>query len=120
QQAFDQALMMDPQNTDLLGFAGIGAYQSGQFQLAIDYWQKGMKHLQPGDPRQSTSQQASDQARQQVAASGGPRADETVDQEEGAAAEGLRVSVRLGEAVTAKPGDTVFIYARAWEGPRMP
>lgn len=121
QQVFDQALMMDPQNTDLLGFAGIGAFQSGQFQLAIDYWQKGMKHLQPGDPRQATWQQAIDQARQQVAASGDAEVQEdTSVQEEGAATAALRVSVRLGDEVSAKPGDTVFIYARAWQGPRLP
>ncbi len=32
----------------------------------------------------------------------------------------LQVQVSLADTVSADPGDTVFVYARAWQGPKMP
>lgn len=121
QQVFDRALQMDPQNTDLLGFAGIGAFQSGKFQLAIEYWERGMELLEPGDRRYQTWQRAIAEARKQL----GPDAQAELAEDESAPADGasvpaLEVSVRLGEQVDAAPDDTVFIYARAWQGAKMP
>lgn len=124
QQLFDRALEMDPENGDLMGFAGIGAYRSGKYQLAIDYWQAGLETLGPRDPRLETWQRAIAEAKRQLgdelpqADAGDNETTAAVDPE----AEGgsVEVSVRLGDDVAADPGDTVFIYARAWEGAKMP
>lgn len=122
QQVFDRALQMDPENTDLLGFAGIGAFQSGKFRLAIDYWEKGLNLLKPGDNRYQTWQRAIAEARKQLSPE--EAADLAQDESAGAkaAAAGpvLEVSVSLGDEVKANPNDTVFIYARAWQGAKMP
>lgn len=123
QQVFDRALKMDPGNTDLLGFAGIGAYQSGKYQLAIDYWQRGMQLLEASDPRHQTWRQAIAEAQRQLgpgseagaAAADASGADPVSDQ-----ASSLQVTVTLGDRVKASPGDTVFVYARAWKGAKMP
>jgi cytochrome c-type biogenesis protein CcmH len=139
-QVFDRALAMDPNNSDLLGFAGIAAYQSGQYQLAIDYWQKGRATLNPSDPRYQTWQRAVAEAKRQLEDAAGradrvansrgdsattettPRLSDSVTSKEASEATigSLQVSVRLGEHVNAKPGDSVFIYARAWQGSKMP
>ncbi|MCW8193542.1 c-type cytochrome biogenesis protein CcmI [Proteobacteria bacterium 005FR1] len=122
QQVFDRALEMDPANTDLLGFAGIGAYQSGKYQLAIDYWQRGMGRLQPNDPRQETWQRAIAEARRHLGQGGEAVSDlagEPAASEE-AAGESLRVNISLADRVEAEPGDKVFVYARAWQGAKMP
>jgi len=47
-EAIDRALQLDPQNQKALDLAGSAAYQSGNYQKAIDYWQKLLKVLPPG------------------------------------------------------------------------
>lgn len=125
QQLFDQALAMDPENSDLLGFAGIGAYQSGKYQLAVDYWQTGMETLSPGDPRFQTWQRAIAEAKRQlgepVAQAGGLENEKSPEADGSAEAPGsLEISISLADHVDAAPGDAVFIYARAWQGAKMP
>lgn len=122
---FDRALEMDPDNSDLLGFAGIGAYQSGKYRLAIDYWETGLNTLTAGDPRRQTWQRAIGEAKRQLGdepSQAEAAGSESVATSEGStmAASALEISVTLGEAVDAQPGDKVFIYARAWDGAKMP
>ena len=47
-EALDRALQLDPQNQKALDLAGSAAYQAGNYQKAIDYWQKLLKALPPG------------------------------------------------------------------------
>ncbi|MGQ9425341.1 c-type cytochrome biogenesis protein CcmI [Gilvimarinus sp. F26214L] len=122
QQVFDRALEMDPQNSELLGFAGIGAYQSGKFELAIDYWERGMQVLESSDPRYQTWQRAIAQARGQLGEDAPVADSREGEQPADTAGDGasIQVELALGEQVQAKPGDRVFVYARAWQGARMP
>ncbi|MEX1032237.1 MAG: c-type cytochrome biogenesis protein CcmI [Cellvibrionaceae bacterium] len=119
-QVFDRALALDPGNSELLGFAGIGAYQSGQFQLAIDYWERGMQILDPNDRRYQTWQRAIAQAKQQLGDSVAENESASTQEEPADATTSLQVTVTLGEEVEANPADRVFVYARAWEGAKMP
>jgi len=47
-EALDRALQLDPNNQKALDLAGSAAYQAGNYQKAIDYWQKLLKVLPPG------------------------------------------------------------------------
>jgi len=47
-EALDRALQLDPQNQKALDLAGSAAYQAGNYQKAIDYWQKLLKVLPAG------------------------------------------------------------------------
>ena len=47
-EALDRALQLDPQNQKALDLAGSAAYQAGNYQRAIDYWQKLLKVLPAG------------------------------------------------------------------------
>lgn len=117
----NDALQLDPNMPTALGLAGIDAFQSGRYTDAIDSWKKAVAQL---DPSSSASQVLSEGiARAQLALEqhGGNRVtSSTEDTETKAAAVSLRARVTLGEDVTAEPGDTVFVYARAWQGPKMP
>ncbi len=47
-EAIDRALQIDPKHQKSLDLAGAAAYQSGDFQKAIEYWQRLLKVLPPG------------------------------------------------------------------------
>lgn len=115
QQLFDKALQLEPNNGELLGFAGLAAYQSGQYQAALDYWKQGQSLLEAEDPRYQSWEDAIAQARSQMQASG--QEEEKVASEQDVS---LQVAVSLPEGLQV-PGDTaVFVYARAWQGPKAP
>jgi cytochrome c-type biogenesis protein CcmH len=47
-EALDRALQLDSKNQKALDLAGSAAYQAGNYQKAIDYWQRLLKVLPPG------------------------------------------------------------------------
>ena len=47
-EALNRALQLDPKNQKALDLAGSAAYQAGNYQKAIDYWQKLLQVLPPG------------------------------------------------------------------------
>ncbi|MDX6304328.1 MAG: cytochrome c-type biosis protein CcmH, partial [Blastocatellia bacterium] len=46
--AINRALQIDPKNQKALDLAGSAAYQAGDYQKAIDYWQKLLNQLPAG------------------------------------------------------------------------
>lgn len=110
----DEALKADPAEVTSLGLLGIAAYESGQFQRAIEHWQQLVAVLPAEDPSRMAIQGGIDRAREQL---GAPVADAAP-----AASQGLSVTVELAAELQAKvqPGDAVFIFARAVSGPPMP
>ena len=122
-----RALELDPNNVKGLWLTGHWKNQSGAHAEAIRYWQKAALLL-PDDGQDKAVitgqiQQAQQQlgiameSEQQAAAS---PADAAPDNS--ASGVTLQVQVSLDPALAAKtsPGDTVFIFARAAQGPRMP
>jgi cytochrome c-type biogenesis protein CcmH len=111
----DEALQGDPAEVTSLGLLGIAAYESGQFQQAIEHWQKLVAVLPAEDPSRQAIQGGIERAREQL---GAPAADVAVP----APSQGLTVKVALATELQAKvqPGDAVFIFARAVSGPPMP
>ena len=108
----DEALKADPREVTSLGLRGIAAFEGERFQEAIDYWQRLLAQLPEGDASRAALQGGIDRAADKLKAGGGKVAE----------AARLKVRVELGAALKDKvrPDDTVFIFARASNGPPMP
>jgi cytochrome c-type biogenesis protein CcmH len=130
------ALQVDPTHWKALAMAGTAAFDRQDYKAAVDYWEK-LRALQPADSQIAQQITASiNEARQRagmpvdaapaaaqkaapVAATKAP-----APTKGGSAATGTTVGgvVNLSESMKGKvaPSDTVFIFARASEGSRMP
>lgn len=132
EQLLVRALAADPTNAKALTLMGAAAYQRGDFAAAISNWQK-ILTLAPADSE--ISRMALDNIKQaQVAAAGHPSSPAAAPAAASPppaasipstpAARGTQVSgtVELDPALRSQADDTdtVFIYARAAEGPRFP
>ena len=121
-----KALEAEPGNVKALWLTGHWKNQQGEYAEAVRYWQRAAEQLSPGGEDARVIAQQIREARGrlapgeeveeesvQVAASAAPAA--AVDK-------AISVSVSLDPALAAgaAAGDTVFIFARAVSGPRMP
>lgn len=117
-----RALALEPNNSKALMLAGTAAFDRKDFATAVRYWQTVLKAL-PADTAFAQQVQASiDQARTlgNLPATDLPTAAaSTVTVPPDAKVNG-RVSLAPAFAATVSPEDTVFVLARAAEGPRMP
>ncbi|HET6789574.1 MAG TPA: tetratricopeptide repeat protein, partial [Aquabacterium sp.] len=119
-----KALGLDPNNFKALSLSGTIAFDKQDYKAAADLWERALQHAPTDNPdlvRQISG--ARDDARQRaglppVAATPTPRASEP------AMGSQAKVSgrVSLASAVLAQvsPEDTVFIFARAAQGGKMP
>ena len=106
-----RALEIEPQNLKALALAGTAAFERQAFAAAADYWGR-MLPLVP--PDSEDARVIRDNVAQATQRAGGGAA--------AAPQAGLRGTVRISPKLKGKfgPDDTVFIYARAVEGPPMP
>jgi cytochrome c-type biogenesis protein CcmH len=108
-----RALQLDPRNLKALALAGSAAFERNNFRAAARYWER-MLPLVPADTEDARTIQANiDEARSRSKSK--PAANDAV-------AKGVTGTVRLSPKLAEKvsPGDTVYIFARAAEGPPMP
>ena len=130
----DKALALDPNNIKALALSGSAAMERGDYQAAITHWEK-LRKLIPDEQKADAEQidEGLRQAREFAAhiKGGKPPAMQAEAPQAimpsapvAAANGGERISgaVSLSAAVKAKvdPTDTVFILARATQGPKMP
>jgi cytochrome c-type biogenesis protein CcmH len=128
----EQALKVDPNNLKALSLAGTVAFYRKDYALALKHWEK-MGSIDPQSPFVQQIQGGVDEARRLMAGGGvapsptpaaTPMAQAAPAVPKAAAANNAAVSgvVSLAPALAAKadPQDTVFVFARAAEGPRMP
>lgn len=122
----ERAIQLQPDHLLALGLAGISAFQNTDYAKAIQYWQRAIT-LQPQDsPDARALVNGIEQARARLGESDTPLADATpqtagqVDNAEAAAEPSLTVTVSVDEKVTTTQNAAVFIYARAWQGARVP
>ncbi|CAG8867979.1 hypothetical protein PS627_02740 [Pseudomonas fluorescens] len=108
----DEALKADPKEVTSLGLLGIAAFEGERYQEAIGYWQRLLAQLPEGDASRAALQGGIDRAAEKLQVSGGTPVQ----------AVRLKVRVELAPALIEKvrPDDTVFIFARASNGPPMP
>lgn len=118
----DEALKTDPKEVTSLGLLGISAFEGKRYQDAIDYWQRLLVQLPADDGSRAPLQGGIDQAKARLLASGGQVAAPVADASKAPAAVGIKVRVDLSDALKAKvqAGDTVFVFARATNGPPIP
>ncbi|MEX0959068.1 MAG: c-type cytochrome biogenesis protein CcmI [Burkholderiales bacterium] len=104
----ERALGLDPEHGKALALAGGAAFEREDYASAIRLWQRLV--AQSRDDPELTAALESGIAEAQARRDGKP----------GPAA--VSGTVTLGQSVTSKtaPDDTVFVFARAAEGPRMP
>jgi cytochrome c-type biogenesis protein CcmH len=129
----DQALKLDPNNLKALSLAGTHAFNRKDYAQAIVHWEK-LAKLAPDKELAQQVQGGIDEARRLAggaapaaapAAAAAPASPAPAQAAAPAAAlPGASVSgtVTLAPALAAKarPDDTLFVFARAVEGPRMP
>jgi cytochrome c-type biogenesis protein CcmH len=118
-----RALAIDPNNPKALALAGTAAFDSQQYATAVKYWQK-LAALMPADSEMAGAVQNSIAEAQALA--GGAKT--AVAPKEAPAAKNAKSpsqvggSVAISAALKARvaPDDTVFIFARAANGPPAP
>jgi cytochrome c-type biogenesis protein CcmH len=113
----ERALKLAPDDPKALTLAGTAAFSNGDYKQAIAYWQRLAAKLPPSSEmgQAIASGIAEAKARQQAKTAGGA----PVTSKTAKAVSGV---VRLAPSLQgeAQPQDTVFIFARAAEGPKMP
>lgn len=132
-----QALQIDPAQPKALAMAGTEAFDRQDFKQAVVYWEKLRASVPPESEMAQNIEGSINEARTRgnlggvaaapvakappaaTQATPGPVAQAAAPVVGGASVQG---TVKLAAAVAAKaaPTDTVFVFARAAEGPRVP
>jgi cytochrome c-type biogenesis protein CcmH len=122
-----RALSIDPKHKKALALAGTAALDVGDFDNALRYWQALGKEL-PADSEDAGQVRAIVGDVMMKAAAAGqvlgsrPRQDTAQAPAPGPAAKSVSGSVSVAPEIAPRigKGDTLFIFARAENGPRMP
>ncbi|MCE3252863.1 MAG: ccmI [Cellvibrio sp.] len=112
----EKVLKAEPDNTMALGLAGIDAFGKKDYVSAIKYWEHTVKLTGQDSPGSQALVAGIERAATLYFAEGGTEASLA------AARSGrqLSINVSLAEGVEARPDQIVFVYARAWQGAKMP
>lgn len=127
----NKALKLDPNHMKGLALAGSAAMERGDFAAAIKHWDKLLKQLPPGSEDAMAIQGGINEARQLLShmKSGGkvaPMLEQIAPPEQMASAapgkERITGRVTLDPKLKGmyNPDDTLFVLARAAQGPKMP
>lgn len=110
----ERVLAVDPNNDVALGLLGIDAFDREQYGQAITYWQQIVDTMEPG-AEISAIKAGIARARELM---GEPKDGASQEQSSGS----LLIRVSLSEELEQRtsPDQTVFVYARALQGPAMP
>ena len=104
-----RALEIDPRNLKALALAGTAAFERKDYKAATGHWQR-MLPLVPPDSKDARAIQSSIDEARALAGTGAAKP------------AGLRGIVRIAPELKGKiaPDDSLFIFARAADGPPMP
>src|SRR5487761_2488208 len=123
----DRALAIDPNNPKALALAGSAAAERRDYAAAIADWGKLKTQLQPGsDPEKEVGQMIAEakaaQAGSTPAAPPASAPSASAPSQADLAASAITGRVSLGPALKDRvaPAETLYIFARAVDGPRMP
>jgi cytochrome c-type biogenesis protein CcmH len=129
-----KSLEIDPHNMLALFLGGGEAFENGRYTEAITLWERLLPQLQAGSDdaqmveagiaraRDRAGRTSSAAPRNAVPGAAGRKAQDTAKTPVASAKTSIRGRVELSPALKGKvePNDTVFIFARAIDGPRMP
>ncbi|HSN41252.1 MAG TPA: c-type cytochrome biogenesis protein CcmI [Burkholderiales bacterium] len=117
-----RALEIEPDNIKALALAGSVAFEKKDYAKAVDHWQR-VAGLLPPDSEMVRSVNASIDEARALGKGGALPVQQPARRADSAAGKGsVSGVVKLAPELAAKaaPTDTVFIFARAAAGPRMP
>ena len=121
EKLIERALRIDPKNIKALALSGAASFERHDYAAAIARWQNTLA-LVPADSETARALKSSIEEAQHMA--GAPAGVKTGSGASDASASGAQVSgrVELDAALRsqAADGDTVFIFARAVDGPPFP
>ena len=125
----ERALKIDPMQWKALALAGTAAFERKDYKSAISYWEKLQSRAEPGSEFARSVAATIQEARElggikpaaEIAKSP-PTGGASAAPLPAASGGSVKGAVTLSGALAGKtnPADTVFIFARAAEGPRMP
>lgn len=118
----NRALMVDPANPMALNLAGTAAYNRQDYVVASRYWETLLKTLPPGSDDAKLIAASLAEVRAKTGVSMGDAGEpvaQTAAADRGKSVSG-KVALAPALADKARPDDTLFIFARAVNGPRMP
>lgn len=115
EQLARQALALEPDNVKALALTGSAAFQRGAWTEALTAWERALAKVPAAEPMHASLQRNVAAARERMGGAGSSTMP-------AAAAPALTGTVTLAPALAAqaRPTDTVFIFARAVDGPRAP
>lgn len=108
-----QALQIDARNVKALALAGTAAFEQKDYAKAIEFWERIAAQVEPNSPTARSVASSIAEARARM---GGAEAPVAV----ASASVGGRVELAGNMSGAVGPEDTVFVFARAANGPRMP
>jgi cytochrome c-type biogenesis protein CcmH len=108
-----KALTMEPNNVTGLWLGGMAKAQTGDFAAAMDLWKKLEAQLPAGSEAQQEIQGLLVKLAAQIPEGAAAQPSKTVSID-------VQVSLAPELQKSASPKDTVFIYAQALSGPKMP
>ncbi|MGE0372477.1 MAG: tetratricopeptide repeat protein, partial [Gammaproteobacteria bacterium] len=117
-ELINQALAFDPNNHKGLWLAGTAAYERADYRAALEYWRR-LYAMVPKDSEAARAMEGNiAEAESLLGESGGTPSVSAPP----AAAAALKGTVRLDQALRGRvqDTDTVFVFAQAPNGPRMP
>lgn len=126
-QLITQALALEPKNLKALALSGSIAFNQGDLAGAVGWWEKALAEAQPDGDMARQLLAVLEETRKRLGAAGPAAPASAVAAAAGAAppaAPGAQVQgrVTLSPALQAKadPQDTLYVFARPAEGPKMP
>lgn len=111
----DEALLADPKEVTSLGLLGIAAFETQRYQAAVDYWTRLLAALPADDASRSALEGGIARARDNLAK-------RVANAAPAVKTKSIKIHVELAAALQGKvrPNDSVFIFARAINGPAAP
>lgn len=113
-----KALELAPMMPEMLGLAGIDAKNQGDLRGAIKYWKRAVMHMDKNSRAAQGYLNGIAKAEKALKDAGESLDEPEQPKEDGGASVVLNVS--LDDNANVDPSDTLFIYARAWQGAKMP
>lgn len=111
-----KALSLEPRNTTALGLLGIRAFTKKNYVEAIQYWQKAVDILGPNSEAGVGLSMGIEKAKMLYVTETGTQ--ENLDK--ALIGNSIQLQVSVAEGVTADPEQLVYVYARSWQGSKMP
>ncbi len=127
----ERALKANPKHPKALALAGTAAFGRKDYKLAVDYWEQLAKVEPPDSPMAQQVRDSIAEARQMAGMPAAPASttanastagEASTPAANNAATAQVSGTVSLSDKLKGRvsPDDTVFVFARAAEGPRMP